>query len=167
MSKKEKSIVLIVFLVVAICIAGCVAVSALSKTDNSVKSNISDELKDELSKEAEKTDTPVADEGTSNKSTEGSVENSSAQQENGAQITTTLPTQKQRLTLAQAELIALKDAGLVNDAENVVFTEQKLDKEKNGDVYEIEFYNGKTQWEYEIDAYTGEILSSSSELRNK
>ncbi|MGN1202323.1 MAG: PepSY domain-containing protein, partial [Eubacterium sp.] len=139
----------------------CVAVSALSKNqpaDNSVKNTISDELRNELSKEAEKTDIPATADSTSN---------NSAQQENGVQTSTTLPTQKQRLTLAQAELIALKDAGLVNDAENVVFTEQKLDKENNGDVYDIEFYSGKTQWEYEIDAYTGEIVSYSCEPNDR
>ena len=161
MNKKEQRVVIIVFLIVAICIAGCVAVSVLSKNqpdDNSVKSTISDELRTELSKAAEKTDTPAATESTTN----------SASPENSTQASsTTLPVQKQRITVERAKAVALKNAGLVDKAEEVVFTEQKLDKEKNGDVYEIEFYNGKNQWEYEIDAYNGEIISYSCEAYDR
>lgn len=59
----------------------------------------------------------------------------------------------------KAKSIALKDAGF--SASQVTFTKVKLDKEDG--VYEVEFRKGKTEYEYEIDADTGEILESDSE----
>lgn len=63
----------------------------------------------------------------------------------------------------QAKTIALQHAGLT--AEGVVFSKAKLDREDGRLVYEIEFYvTGKSEYEYEIDASTGEILDADREM---
>lgn len=57
----------------------------------------------------------------------------------------------------RAKEIALADAGV--SAGSVVFTKVKLDWDDGRMVYEVEFYSGTTEYEYEIDAATGKILS--------
>lgn len=69
------------------------------------------------------------------------------------------------ITLEDAKQTALKDAGVDGDSA-IKFTKQKLDRELTGDEYELEFNNGVTEWEYEIDFKTGKILSSSFEAYN-
>ena len=39
----------------------------------------------------------------------------------------------------------------------------KLDRERYGNVYDVKFYSGSTEYEYEIDAATGKILSADRE----
>ena len=56
----------------------------------------------------------------------------------------------------KAKSIALKHAG--KSASSVSFTKAKLDKEDGKVVYEIEFRSGRTEYEYDIDAYSGKIL---------
>lgn len=55
-----------------------------------------------------------------------------------------------------ARQTALRHAGCA--ADEVVFTETELDCEDGRAVYKIEFYKDRTQYEYEIDAATGEVL---------
>ena len=56
----------------------------------------------------------------------------------------------------KAKSIALKHAG--KSASSVSFTKAKLDKDDGKVVYEIEFRSGHTEYEYDIDAYSGKIL---------
>ena len=57
----------------------------------------------------------------------------------------------------EAEAAALKNAG--KSAEEVVFKKAKLEKDDGRLVYEIEFYEAEGfEYEYEIDALTGELL---------
>ena len=56
----------------------------------------------------------------------------------------------------KAKSIALKHAG--KSASSVSFTKAKLDKDDGKVVYEIEFRSGRTEYEYDIDAYSGKIL---------
>ena len=59
--------------------------------------------------------------------------------------------------LEEAEAIALKNAG--KSAEEVVFKKAKLEKDDSRLVYNIEFYEAEGfEYEYEIDALTGELL---------
>jgi uncharacterized membrane protein YkoI len=62
---------------------------------------------------------------------------------------------------ANAKSIALSDAGLSES--QVTRMKVKLDREHKRSVYEIEFNNGRMEYEYEIDAVTGEILESDAE----
>lgn len=63
---------------------------------------------------------------------------------------------KSYIGVKKAKEIALKDAGLT--ASKVEFIKAKLDKEDKKRVYEVEFYQGNTEYDYTIDAYTGKIL---------
>ena len=62
------------------------------------------------------------------------------------------------ISLENAKSIALKDAGLVENAEKIVFTKEELSRNKGKPCYILEFYTGKYQYHYEIDAKTGEII---------
>ena len=57
--------------------------------------------------------------------------------------------------------IALEAAGLT--AEQVVGVEVELDYKKGAMIYEVEFESGSTEYEYKIEASTGEILKSKVE----
>ena len=60
----------------------------------------------------------------------------------------------------RAKEIALKDAGV----SGVFFKKVKIDYEDGVRVYDVEFYKGNVEYEYEIDAATGEIRERSVEI---
>ena len=62
------------------------------------------------------------------------------------------------ISLEKAKSIALNDAGLVENAEKIVFTKEELNRNQDKPYYLLEFYTGKYQYHYEIDAKTGEII---------
>lgn len=64
----------------------------------------------------------------------------------------------------KAKSITLKDAGV--SASSVTFTKAKLDRDDGVVVYEIEFYSGDTEYEYEINATSGAIRERDSEPRD-
>ena len=57
----------------------------------------------------------------------------------------------------KAKTIALNHAGV--SASNAVFLHAKLDYDDGRRTYEVEFYSGSKEYDYEIDAATGELLS--------
>ena len=61
----------------------------------------------------------------------------------------------------RAKSIALGHAGV--SASSVSFSKAKLDDDDGRSVYEIEFYVGNTEYDYEIDAHSGAILEASAE----
>ncbi len=63
--------------------------------------------------------------------------------------------------LEAAKEIALADAGL--SASDVTFTTQRYEREDFVWVYEIDFYTSTAEYDYEINADTGEIYSKSVE----
>ena len=63
------------------------------------------------------------------------------------------------ITVDQAKDAALKHAGV--SASGVTFSKAKLDKDDGKVRYEIEFYDSKNEYEYEIDARTGKVLEAS------
>lgn len=65
-----------------------------------------------------------------------------------------------QITIGEARHIALNDAK--TDETEVVFTKQNREIEQGLYAYEIEFNDGLTKYEYEIDAQTGEIISRFS-----
>lgn len=60
------------------------------------------------------------------------------------------------ISVEQAKNIALNHAGV--SASDVSFSKAKLEKDEGYAVYEVEFYDNKTEYEYTIDAYEGTIL---------
>ena len=80
---------------------------------------------------------------------------------------TTAPTEPtttpaERITAAEAEDIALNNAGLSRDA--VRFDRTELDKDDGRWEYEIEFYADGWEYSYDIHAETGKILSYDKEI---
>ncbi len=73
----------------------------------------------------------------------------------------TEPAEKE-LTAAEAKTIALAHAGLSET--QVTRLKVEKDREKGVWVYEVEFRQGKLEYEYEIHAETGEILEWSKEI---
>ena len=61
------------------------------------------------------------------------------------------------LTSAEAEQIALNHAGL--NKGDISFLSARLDKEFIKSAYEISFFSDMTEYEYEIDAATGKLIS--------
>lgn len=62
----------------------------------------------------------------------------------------------------KAKSIALSDAG-VNDAD-AVFLKARLDRDDGRMEYEVEFYSGSKEYDYDIDALTGQIRSRDWEV---
>ncbi|MCD7885790.1 MAG: PepSY domain-containing protein [Lachnospiraceae bacterium] len=99
-----------------------------------------------------------ATESTSN--TASSAENSGSAANSQASQSTqnaldSQDSQSTYISVDEAKAIALAKAGL--SSEDVTFKKAKLDREDGVMVYEIEFYQGKTEYEFEINAVTGEI----------
>lgn len=67
-----------------------------------------------------------------------------------------------KITIGEARAIALEDAG--KEEASVVFTEQSREKEYGVYVYDIEFNDGLTRYEYDINAQTGEVMSRYSKV---
>ena len=65
---------------------------------------------------------------------------------------------------AKAREIALADAGLAEA--DVTFIKVNLDRDDGRLVYDVEFYSGNAEYDYEIDAATGDIVGYDSEIEN-
>ena len=68
------------------------------------------------------------------------------------------------VTLEEAVNIALKDAGFT--AADVNFTKKTQDTDDGVQKYEIEFTNGGYEYDYDINASTGQIIEKSKEAVN-
>lgn len=69
-----------------------------------------------------------------------------------------------QISLEDAKKAALTDAGLSDT--DVIYTKEKTDYEDGIMVYEIEFYAGNAEYEYEINAATGTVYSKSVETHH-
>lgn len=65
---------------------------------------------------------------------------------------------------SEAKTTALEHAG-ISEAD-ATYVNVKLDNDDGKPVYDIEFYNGNTEYDYEVDAYTGDILSYDHDMDN-
>ncbi|WP_022766256.1 PepSY domain-containing protein [Butyrivibrio sp. XPD2006] len=61
------------------------------------------------------------------------------------------------ITLEQAKQIALTNAGL--NANQVTFVKEGMEMDDGRTKYEVEFYAGNMEYDYDIDALTGAIIS--------
>lgn len=64
------------------------------------------------------------------------------------------------ITMDEAIQIALEDAGQV-DNKNVVFQVQSRERERGVWIYEFQFDDSINQYEYNINAQTGEIITQN------
>jgi hypothetical protein len=71
---------------------------------------------------------------------------------------------KKQISVDEAKQIALAHANLAQ--KDVTFVETKLDNEDNRIVYKIEFVISNIEYDYEIDAVSGEIISSDSDVED-
>lgn len=74
------------------------------------------------------------------------------------------PSSMEVITLDRAKEIALAHAGL--EETDVTFVNAKLDTDDGKQEYEIEFYSGNIEYDYDIDPSTGDILSYDSDVEN-
>lgn len=65
---------------------------------------------------------------------------------------------------AAAKSAALSHAGVTES--EVTFIKSKLDYDDGRRVYDVEFYKDGAEYDYEIDAYTGKILSYDYDIEN-
>ena len=62
------------------------------------------------------------------------------------------------ISLEEAKQIALKDAGLDDATQKIVFTREELNRNQGKPCYLLEFYTGTNQYFYQIDAKSGSII---------
>ena len=67
------------------------------------------------------------------------------------------------ISLEEAKMIALKDAGLDQSAEKIIFTREELNRNQGRPCYILEFYTDKCAYSYKIDAVSGEIIGKKIE----
>ena len=67
------------------------------------------------------------------------------------------------ISLEEAKEIALKDAGLDETAQKIVFTREELSRNSGKPCYILEFYTAKKQYSYKVDAVSGDIIEKNIE----
>ena len=64
------------------------------------------------------------------------------------------------ISLEEAKKIALKDAGLDEATQKIVFTREELNCNQGKPCYILEFYTAKKQYSYKVDAKNGSIMEA-------
>ena len=64
------------------------------------------------------------------------------------------------ISLDEAKEIALKDAGLNEATQKIVFTREELSRNSGKPCYILEFYTAKKQYSYKVDAKNGSIIEA-------
>ena len=64
------------------------------------------------------------------------------------------------ISLEEAKKIALKDAGLDEATQKIVFTKEELSRNSGKPCYILEFYTAKKQYSYKVDARNGSIIEA-------
>ena len=64
------------------------------------------------------------------------------------------------ISLEEAKKIALKDAGLDESTQKIVFTREELNRDSGKPCYILEFYTAKKQYSYKVDAKNGSIIEA-------
>ena len=69
-----------------------------------------------------------------------------------------------KISADKAKKIALGDAKLAE--KDVTFVKVELELEDNRLVYDVEFYSGNIEYDYDIDAVSGAIVSADKDIEN-
>ena len=64
------------------------------------------------------------------------------------------------ISLEEAKKISLKDAGLDEATQKIVFTREELNRNSGKPCYILEFYTAKKQYSYKVDAKNGSIIEA-------
>ena len=67
------------------------------------------------------------------------------------------------ISLEEAKEIALKDAGLDEATQKIVFTREELSRNSGKPCYILEFYTAKKQYSYKVDAVSGDIIGKKTD----
>ena len=67
------------------------------------------------------------------------------------------------ISLEEAKKIALKDAGLDEATQKIVFTREELSRTSGKPCYILEFYTSKCEYAYKVDAVSGDIIEKNIE----
>ncbi len=82
----------------------------------------------------------------------------------GSSMKNTADTGNKQIGIEAAKQIALADAKVA--LKDVTFIKTELDNEDGRAVYEIEFYSGNVEYDYDIDALSGEIISNDFDIED-
>ena len=105
--------------------------------------------------------TQGTDQGAADQAQTTAQSSTTNQAQTSTQSAASNQTQTAGIGLEAAKEIALADAGLT--AADVTFTKERYEREDFVYVYEIDFYTSTQEYDYEINADTGEIYSRSVE----
>ena len=71
------------------------------------------------------------------------------------------------ISLEEAKEIALKDAGLNEATQKIVFTREELNRNSGKPCYILEFYTADYSYFYKVDAVSGEVIEKSSQPNSR
>lgn len=109
------------------------------------------------------TEQPSAEQTTEQPATDQTTEQPVTGQTTG-QTGEQQPQQSASITEEQAKEIAANHAGVA--VADLTFHSVSLEEDDGRRVYDVEFYSGSTEYDYEIDAATGDILSYDNDVEN-
>ena len=92
------------------------------------------------------------------------IENYSIPNNSAAQNTTSTQSTPQYISVSKAKSIALTHAGLTES--QVTFIKTHLERDDGRTIYDVEFYSGNVEYDYEIDAVNGAILEFDRDIEN-
>ena len=84
--------------------------------------------------------------------------------ESGVRTTAVVNGGTKQITAEQAKQIALAHAKVAQ--KDVIFVKVALEYDDGRQVYDVEFYSGNVEYDYEIDAASGSIVSSDFDIEN-
>ena len=115
--------------------------------------------------ETAQTEVQTAQEAVAETEAPASEAPEASMQENAAietEPTVSENTRNTLLTEEEAKVIALEDAGVTE--QEISGIRIKLDQDDGIQEYEVDFYAGNTEYDYDIDAMTGEIRSKDMDI---
>lgn len=144
-------------------------------SDDDFNRELYDEITDDLAHLAPDAVTQVGESATNEQTTEQpagneqTTEQPSAEQPVAGQtteqpVTGQQPQQSASITEEQAKEIAANHAGVA--VADLTFHSVSLEEDDGRRVYDVEFYSGSTEYDYEIDAATGKIVSYDYDAEN-
>ncbi len=137
-------------------------ITSPNKQDDTTTDTTTDSVEETETTEGTTTSTTENPQLSNNQSVE-IVTDPQPQSDSGS--TTTSSDSHQTISVEQARSIALAHAGLKE--ENVTFLMAELELDDGIWEYEIEFYAGNKEYDYEINAVTGAILSYDYEVESR